>query len=299
VSQIVSVGIGAAHACVVRANGTIECRGNNDKGQATPPPGLYYQVVAGALHTCAQVEDLTDRTKDKSWVCWGDNTYGQATAPPGPRDMLSAGGRHTCASATYGDAGVADNATIVCWGDNSLGQLSVPPGTAPFPAAIAAGKNHTCALTTSSGDAGFQNQRSVACWGDNSQGQSTPPADFGRTPLLVIYLAAGGDHTCASDGFGYLTCWGANDAGQSAEPVGGMQSLSLATGHSCAIVSGGRGPTSQSTILCWGSGWGTSLATPPPGKFNNVFAGDYMNCAQTDDMTQPLQCWGQKYEPWY
>ena len=85
VSPFVSVGIGAAHACAVRQDGTIKCVGSNDKGQATPPPGTFYiKSSPGADHTCGQKQDLTDNTKDRAWVCWGDNTYGQATVPTVP-----------------------------------------------------------------------------------------------------------------------------------------------------------------------------------------------------------------------
>jgi Regulator of chromosome condensation (RCC1) repeat len=287
VSRVVSVGIGAAHACIVRANGTIECRGSNDKGQATPPAGSFLQVVAGAEHTCAQVQDLADRTKNGAWVCWGDNTYGQAPPSFGESYDVTAGGRHTC----YTDS----NDKIVCLGDNSLGQTSAPTVAAGYSiGALSAGRNHTCALVQVDNTISVDGTMAgVRCWGDNSLGQSTPPADLGTNPQLS--LASGGDHTCASN-YSFLTCWGANDVGQSTEPVGSLLSLSLATGHSCAMPFGGE-PADR--IQCWGTGWGTSISTPPTGKFSNIFAGDYINCALPDDMIQPLLCWGQTYESWY
>jgi len=288
VSPVVSVAIGAAHACIVRANGTIECRGSNDKGQSTPPAGTFLQVVAGAEHTCAQVQDLADRTKNGVWVCWGDNTYGQAPPSFGISYDVTAGRRHTC----YTDA----NDKIVCLGDNSLGQTSAPTfATGYIVTTLAAGRNHTCALVQADNTIPVDGTMAgVKCWGDNSLGQSTPPADVAANNAMS--LAAGGDHTCVSADFGFLSCWGANDVGQSAEPVGGMSQLSLGTGHSCGIRYGGAQPDS---IQCWGTGWGTSISTPPTGKFSNVFAGDYINCALPDDMAQPLLCWGQTYEPWY
>jgi hypothetical protein len=110
---------------------------------------------------------------------------------------------------------------------------------------------------------------------------------------FVMAIGAGGDHTCVSSELGYLACWGANDVGQSTEPVGGFYSLSLATGHSCGMS------FTDKTIHCWGTGWGASTPTPPPGRFLNIFVGDYLNCAQPEDITQPYLCWGQTYEPWY
>jgi Regulator of chromosome condensation (RCC1) repeat len=287
VSPVVSVGIGAAHACIVRANGSIECRGSNDKGQATPPAGTFLQVVAGAEHTCGQVQNLADRTKNGAWVCWGDNTYGQAPPSLGVLLSLTAGSRHTCGMDYTNDK-------IVCFGDNSLGQTSAPAlPTLPSGSVVtmSAGRNHTCAIINIAGPPPTNiYTSSVRCWGDNSLGQSTPPS----MTQNAGFVASGGDHTCAGTPF-FLTCWGDNTLGQSTAPVGSTFDLSLASGHSCFINSlFGSGP-----IDCWGTGWGSSLPTPPTGMFGNVFAGDYINCALPMDATQPLVCWGQAYEPWY
>src|SRR5207253_561505 len=73
--------------------------------------------------------------------------------------------------------------------------------------AVAAGKNHSCALM---GDGG------VACWGDNGQGQlGDGTTDVRLVPVRVIGLtskvtaiAAAGDRTCAIAG-GNVVCWGA------------------------------------------------------------------------------------------
>jgi hypothetical protein len=277
VSTFESVGIGAAHACAVRRDGTIKCVGSNDKGQATPPPGLFREVVAGEAHTCGVKMVLDDRAQDGTVVCWGDNTYRQLTVPAGQFfGVLTAGGRHTCA--TWADK-------VACWGDNSFGQ-STPPAGLSAVVDLKAGRNHTCALTRPDPNSGVH----VVCWGDNSRGQSTPPADATN----VNFLAAGGDHTCASDFGNYLACWGDNDAGQSKEPVGFIRSLSIASGHSCGMPFDG-----SERVQCWGTDWGTALSTPPTGKFIQVFAGDYLNCAKPSDDKSPLLCWGQTYEPWY
>lgn len=273
VSPVVSVAIGAAHACAVRRDGTITCVGSNDKGQATPPPGLFYQVVAGEAHTCGQRMVLEDRTQDMTLVCWGDNTYGQLAAPPGPFDEFTAGGRHNCGR--WIDK-------VTCWGDNSHGQSTMPPGLSSV-GEVRAGRNHTCAI----GRASVNDDTQVLCWGDNSRGQSTPPADARN----VSFLAAGGDHTCAGSLSNYLACWGDNEAGQSIAPVGFIRGLSVAAGHSCGLF--------DWRIRCWGTDWGTALATPPVGLFNHVFAGDYLNCALPIDAGSPLLCWGQSHEPWY
>jgi hypothetical protein len=283
-SPFVSIGIGAGHACGVRADGTISCLGSNARGQASPPPGLYSAVVAGAQHTCAAVVDHLDQTKDGLWVCWGDNSSSQLVAPPIHFNEVAAGGRHNCGR---GPAG------ITCWGDDSFGQ-STPPA---FPANVflselAAGANHTCAAGKVLDSAGaVTGQPYVKCWGDDSKGQSSPPADAAGD-----FLAAGGDHTCASGFVNAIRCWGDNAQAQSTSPPGVIRTLSVASGHSCGMPFGGY---RDGEIFCWGTGWGASRPSPPDGPFLKVVAGDYLNCGFPNDSTQPVVCWGQSDQPWF
>src|SRR5678815_5324940 len=75
--------------------------------------------------------------------------------------------------------------------------------------AIAAGNNHTCALTTGG---------AIKCWGDNGSGQlgAGLTASSSATPVQVTGLASGGltiatgsNHSCGS-GNGGIKCWGPN-----------------------------------------------------------------------------------------
>jgi len=53
----------------IKTDGGIVCWGGNTWGQSTPPPGVFKQVAAGYLHTCAiRVDDTL--------TCWGYNLYG-------------------------------------------------------------------------------------------------------------------------------------------------------------------------------------------------------------------------------
>ena len=63
--------VGWNHACAIRDDGTLKCWGNAGNGKTTPPSGTYVQVAAGNTFTCAIRSDGVR-------VCWGDDSHGQA-----------------------------------------------------------------------------------------------------------------------------------------------------------------------------------------------------------------------------
>jgi alpha-tubulin suppressor-like RCC1 family protein len=132
-ADIESLAAGSAHTCGVSGSEVL-CWGDNSAGQLgdgtttgrpqpTRVPGLtsVAQVVAGAVHTCALLDDGSAR-------CWGQNLHGQLgdgtttnrstpTAVEGGLRFraLYAGGALTCGFTTDG--------VEYCWGLNQSGQL--------------------------------------------------------------------------------------------------------------------------------------------------------------------------------
>ncbi len=232
-SGVTDVSAGSGDTCVVMAEGSTWCWGDNIFGQ------LGDGTMMSSI-TPVRVEDL-----------------------PSAATAVSIGVYHACA--------ILDSGGLMCWGNNTYGQLGIDdPSSSSVPsprdvyglsagvAAVAAGESHTCALL---------NGGDVMCWGKNSSGQlgdgtterrSTPvvvPEELGMTAI-----AADNDHTCAIMSGGGVKCWGLNDSGQlgdgtlqnSSSPrsvqglESGVKAIGCGQGHTCAVRSSGD-------VVCWGS----------------------------------------------
>ncbi len=180
--KFITVSAGTQHTCGLAADSTAYCWGKNDFGQlgnAGPdttlpvpvPGGLRYRaVVVGYQYSCGLL--VSGRAS-----CWGDSTQAQLgdnTLATFSFTSLSAGAAHTC--------GLTGTGTAYCWGGDANGQLGSQPAqyctttAGPTPctpsptavtgglvfAAISAGTQHTCGLTTS---------QVMYCWGLNNHGQ--------------------------------------------------------------------------------------------------------------------------------
>ena len=283
-SGVAAVAAGVAyHACALTTAGGVKCWGRNGYGQvgdsttterhtAVDVAGLssgVAAIAAGSEYTCA----LTTAGGVK---CWGNNYYGNLgdnttttrTTPVAVAGLssgvaaIAAHSYHTCALTTAGG--------VKCWGNNGNGQLgdttttnrSTPvavSGLSSGVAAIAAGTDFTCALTTAGG---------VKCWGFNYYGnlgdntttdRATPVAVAGLSSGVAA-IAAGSYHACALTTAGGVKCWGYNGYGQVGDgtttwrstPVdvsgltSGVAAIAAGAGHTCAVTTAGG-------VKCWGS----------------------------------------------
>ncbi len=329
-----SVATGYNHSCGLTANGGVKCWGNNGNGQlgdgttanrAAPVDvvGLGSGVIAlevGGYHSCALMANGGVK-------CWGYNLYGQlgdgtTTNRTSPVDVsgltsgvsaIAVGGYQTCAV-------MAASGGVKCWGYNTQGQVgdgtttnrATPvdvSGLASGVSTLAAGGNHTCALTTSGG---------VKCWGYNIYGQlgngtttqSLTPVDVSGLTSGVSDISAKLQHTCALTSAGGVKCWGYNGYGQLGDgtttnrsaPVNvsglasGVSAIAAGGYHTCAITTGGG-------AKCWGyNAQGqvgdntTSNRTTPvdvSGMTSGtiaIAAGQFHTCAVTTDGL--VKCWG-------
>ena len=247
--------------------------------------GGVASVSAGGLHTCAA-------TATGGLKCWGDNGFGalgdgttvRRTTPVGvvtlPSGVASvaAGNYHTCVLTEAG--------SLKCWGYNSSGQLghgAIPERLTPVDvvalpsgvASVAAGSNHTCAVTTAGG---------LKCWGINITGGlgdgtligTNAPVDVVGLTSGVAAVAGASGHTCAVTSVGGLKCWGQNRNGElgdgtlthSTTPVyvvgltSGVSSVSALKNHTCAVTTAGG-------LKCFGAGtssvsWGMGRQRTAP-----------------------------------
>lgn len=311
-----AVAVGESHSCVVLADSSVSCWGDNTWGQLGHP-GLTKSSVPVPVVMLRSGDPLVDVV------------------------AIASGADFTCALQTGG--------SIYCWGRNDSGQLgedvrdyvahpyaipvSMPSGdgmsqvTAREIAASATG-SHACAL--------LNDERStVRCWGFNDKGQVGDGSTSDRwAPVTVVapafgggfrplenvrHIAAGGTHSCAvmDDVDTFAVCWGNNSSGQLSTgkttdspfatpvmvtPFGGrpyvlqdVERIVAGGMHTCAIL--------DTTFMgdCWGENGNGQVGNPLAGArtmtpygiplaFEQLSAGDQHTCGVLTD--GHVSCWG-------
>ncbi len=318
-NQLTLAAAAIGHRSLRIAAGSIMMLMLSAQAPAQTPISNAAQIGAGTVMTCI----LTTAGGVK---CWGNNVFsslgnGSTLDSPGAADVvgltsgvtaIAVGGYHACALTSAG--------AVKCWGSNDNGQLgngTKSSQTSPITVnglgagviAIAAGREHTCAVTAAG---------ALKCWGGNYDGQlgdgtttgRDVPTDVAGLGSAISAVAANYAHTCALTTAGGVKCWGANDEGQLGngntqeqhQPVAvsglasGAGAIAVGGTHTCARMQGGG-------LKCWGAndngqvGDGTTAGRLAPvdviglgGSVSAVAAGNAHTCAVLSGGS--AKCWG-------
>jgi alpha-tubulin suppressor-like RCC1 family protein len=261
---------GNQHTCALLSSGTVQCWGDNSKGElgvlTNPPnrsvvpvavPGLTSVVSVGAGFdtTCVVLADGTGR-------CWGHGEYGQLgngntqdSASPGVVTGLT--GASSVAMGAFHACAVIGGGAVKCWGMNQDGQLgngtttnsSVPVSAQGLTGVtmVAAGMYHTCALLS---------DRTMSCWGGNGAGQLFSPASSSNTTVPaaaqnvsnLVFVSGSAIGTCVVDNAGQLTCRGGFNlvnVGSLDRSESGIKFGVSGGAHGCFLRTAGE-------VWCWG-----------------------------------------------
>jgi len=286
--DVALVRAGGSQTCAALRDGTVRCWGWDGIGETTrtrTAPSVVSglagvtDLAVGRAHACALAGG--------SVRCWGRGEYGQLgdgttndrAAPTTVSGLVRAAslttrGDHTCAR--------LDDGSVRCWGSNFRNQIGLGRGdrlvpevqptyvfvevrrSAPWRVVqIAAGSEHTCALTTDG---------AVWCWGGDFNGQCASEESVVISSFTwrvaglrdVVELSAGGDHSCARTRAGEVWCWGyalagaLDDLGRGRRGEVSQTRATRVPGISGAaqIASGGTSACARigdGTVRCWGS----------------------------------------------
>ncbi len=181
-TNVRDVAVGPGFTCVVRALGTVECRGVAQGAAARLALSQMANATAvatGESHACVLLAG-------GRVACWGKNALGQLgdgtttdretpveVRLPARAAQIAAYGQRSCA--------IVDGGTPYCWGEDLARRSSPIPVAVRSPAigqdtqaitdaeAVALGARHACIL---------RRNGAVACWGDNTERQVSPKLEL-------------------------------------------------------------------------------------------------------------------------
>jgi alpha-tubulin suppressor-like RCC1 family protein len=245
-----SVAAGGQSTCVLLADGTARCWGDDGSGE------------------CGNGIDLTQ------CIEWNDCIEALPVVVLGLEASVELG------SGTSFSCALSDGIGVWCWGSLRSGYDIEPihygsnagqvPGMNEGIVDLAIGGGVVC---------GVSSDKALLCMGSNDSGQigngnsGTELDDYVYVPETidvggaVKQVSAGGSFTCALLESGVVKCWGRNDRGQlglgytgddllTPHEVVGIEGevvdLSAGGSHTCAVISDG-------SMMCWGDGAGGQL----------------------------------------
>lgn len=273
-----SIGCGMLHTCVVAADESVSCWGNNaygglgdgtEKNRDAPVRVVGLSSVAEIgvdyARACA-------RTTKGDVYCWGDSEFGKAGDGRMPDNVgreKTKPGQSILSGATSLGVGSAHAFAIMqdgklrCWGQNNAGACGWPSKTryAPRPQPVPALKDIVMVRAGESRSCAIDKQGTLICWGGSSWDPDKPPAPVALPGAATEVVVGSGSHVCVRVADGSVYCWGQNDHGElgdgtttersSPVKVKGLPAaataLSAGLERTCAIVTGGR-------VFCWGVG---------------------------------------------
>ena len=259
---------------------------------AKPASAAVSDVAVGHNFSCAVVGALGSSGPVK---CWGRNDWGQLGADypwqhSGPIAVsgltgvrqLAVGEAHACA--------LLSNSTVKCWGFNGYGNVGNSSASRTAPklvptlvsglskvAAIAAGGNHTCAISGSTS--------AVMCWGSNIYGElgNGSKSQYSVKPVTATgisrakSIAVGENHSCVLITGGQVRCWGLDATSQLGDGVNASTDVANPTVRRTSVlvkglttataIAAGSATTcallATNSVRCWGSNGASQIGAGP------------------------------------
>jgi alpha-tubulin suppressor-like RCC1 family protein len=265
VQQIV---VGESHACVLLDNSDVKCWGRNSAGQL----GLGHVDNRG--ETQGQMGDAL--------LAVNLGTGQSATATPSPATTATATANATATPSRT--ATTLSTSTLTATPTRSLtaSPTRAANETLTPVAAISAGDNHTCLLSSTGnlrcygynyfGQLGYGNTNNYGMF-DTGPAPTLPLVDVSSSHA-VVDIQISGTHSCALLSNGTVKCWGNADRGvlgyenetnigdSSGEMGTALPTVNLGTGRTArAIAVGERNSCAlldDNRLVCWGNGIGSS-----------------------------------------